>query len=241
MQTSLYVALSGQVALERRMETLARNVANMNTAGYRADEVTFESIMAQAGRETVAYASSGQTHISRRPGGLTKTEGPLDLAVDGEAWFSFQGPRGQVYTRDGRFTMNANGELRTMAGHPVLDPGGAPIQLNPDGGAPVVGRDGVITQGGQQAGVVGLFTIPDGARLTRHDNSGVIPDQRAQAVVDFSRNGVVQGFVEGANINPVMEMAKLVMVTRTFEAATAAVNEAAQAQQEATRTLGDPR
>ncbi len=241
MQSSLYVSLSGQVALERRMQTLARNVANMNTVGYRADEVTFEAVLAQAGRDPIAFASAGETFISRRTGGLTKTDGPLDLAVDGEAWFSFQTPKGVVYTRDGRMTMDANGELRTVAGHPVLDAGGAPVQLNANGGPPVIARDGTITQGDQQAGVLGLFLIPADAKLSRFENSGVIPDKRVEAVADFSRNGVVQGFVEGANVNPVMEMAKLVMVTRAFESAASAVEEASRAQQDAIRTLGDPR
>jgi flagellar basal-body rod protein FlgF len=241
MQSSLYVSLSGQLALERRMETLARNLANMNTVGYRADGVTFEAVMAQTGRDSVAFATAGETFISRRAGGLTKTESPLDVAVDGEAWFAFQTPRGLVYTRDGRMTMDANGELRNVGGHPIVDPAGAPIQLNPTGGAPVVSRDGVISQDGQQAGVIGLFTIAPEAKLSRFENSGVVPDRRAEPVVDFARNGVVQGFVEGSNVNPVLEMSRLIMVTRAFESATAAVNEAAQAQQEATRTLGDPR
>ncbi len=241
MQSSLYVALSGQVALERRMETLARNVANMNTAGYRADEITFEAVLAQTGRDPVAFASAGQSYISRRPGGMTKTDGALDLAIDGEAWFGFQTPRGIVYTRDGRLTMDVNGELRTVGGHPVIDAGGAPIQINPAGGKPVVSRDGAISQDGQQTGTLGLFTIAKDAKLSRFENSGVIPDRRADPVIDFSRTGVVQGFLEGSNVNPVMEMAKLMMVTRAFESATAAVNEAAQTQQEATRTLGDPR
>jgi len=241
MQSSLYVALSGQVALEKRMQTLARNVANMSTAGYRADEITFEAVLAQAGRDPVAFASAGETYISRQPGGLTKTDSPLDLAVDGQGWFAFQTPGGVAYTRDGRMTMDGQGNLRTVAGYQVLDAGGAPLQLNPAGGPPVVTRDGAVSQGGQQAGIVGLFSIPQDAKLSRFENSGVIPDRRAEPVNDFSRNGVVQGFVEGANVNPVMEMAKLVMVTRAFESASSAVDEAARAQLEATRTLGDPR
>ncbi len=85
MQSGLYVALSGQVALERRLQTIAANVANMNTVGYRADGVSFEAQMAKAGDSVVAFAGSGTDFISRQSGGITKTGNPLDVAVQGSA------------------------------------------------------------------------------------------------------------------------------------------------------------
>ena len=84
MQNGLYVALSAQVALERRLETIADNVANMNTVGYRATGVSFESEMTRAGDARVSYASSGSDYISRRLGGLIETDNSLDFAVQGD-------------------------------------------------------------------------------------------------------------------------------------------------------------
>ncbi len=84
MQNGLYVALSAQVALEQRLETIADNVANMNTVGYRATGVSFESEMARAGDARLSYASSGSNFISRRLGGLIKTDNSLDFAVQGD-------------------------------------------------------------------------------------------------------------------------------------------------------------
>jgi len=239
MQPSIYVALSGQVALERRMETIARNVANMNTVGYRADEVTFEQLLSSAGKDPVSFASAGETFVSRNAGGLSQTGNLLDFAVDGSAFFAFEGPNGPVYTRDGRFTIDQNGQLLTTTGYRVLDAGLAPIQLDPDAGPPVASRDGMLQQNGVQVGALGLFAIPEAARLARFENSGVVPDLPAEPVLDFVGNGVAQGFTEGANVNPVLEMTRLIMVSRAFDGVSKTIEQAEQAQSSAIRTLGE--
>src|SRR5579883_3018620 len=113
MQSGLYVSLSGQVALERRLETIASNVANTNTVGYRADGVSFAAELAKAGDQQVAFASSGQSFISRVAGPLTRTGNPLDLAVQGDGWFAIQTPNGIAYTRDGRMQLTESGALQT--------------------------------------------------------------------------------------------------------------------------------
>jgi flagellar basal-body rod protein FlgF len=238
MQSGLYVALSGQVALERRLQTIATNVANMNTAGYRADGVSFEALMAKTGGASVAFADKGTDFISRRMGGVSKTENPLDVAVQGDAWLAIKTPGGTAYTRDGRMTVNESGELTTLNGYPVLDAGGAAILVDPSAGAPDIARDGMISQKGTQVGALGLFTIDANAKLTRYDNSGVIPDKPADAVLDFTANGVVQGFVEGSNVNPIMEMTKLIAVSRAFDGITAATEKSESSMTDAIKTLG---
>ncbi len=239
MQSSIYVGLSSQLVLEKRMETLARNVANMNTAGFRAEEVKFSTFLSKKGPDAVSFASAGETYISRLQGGLDKTGNPLDVAVEGEGWLAINTPAGTVYTRDGRMKMTPQGELRTLSDHPVLDAGGAPMQLDAEGGPPVIARDGMIWQGNQQVGAIGLFSIDPAAKLQRHDNSGVIPDRTATPILDFVRNGVRQGFVEGSNVNPIREMTKLIAVTRAFESAANAIDKGEKAVDGAIRSLGE--
>lgn len=238
MSSGMYVALSGQLALERRLETIANNVANMNTSGYRAEGVKFDSVMSRAGGIDVAFASEGESYISRNPGPMMPTGGPLDVAVQGDGWLALETPAGMAYTRDGRLHLSEEGELRSVAGYRVLDRGGAPILIDPGAGAVTITDDGMITQGERQAGALGLFLIPEQARLTRHDNSAVIPDLPAEAVVDMVGNGVRQGFVEGANVNPIQEMTRLIAVTRAFDAAASALKEQEETAQQAIRTLG---
>jgi flagellar basal-body rod protein FlgF len=238
MQTGLYVALSAQIALQQRLDTIAGNVANAGTVGYRAEEVKFESFLSQAGADPVAFASTGETYLSRKAGELVKTDNPLDVAVRGEGWLSIATPAGPVYTRDGRMRMADSGELQTLNGYPVLDVGGAPIVLDPTAGPPQIASDGMITQGKQQLGAIGIFHIDEHAKLARFENSGVIPDRPAEPVLDFASNGVAQGFVERANVNPVLEMAHLIMVTRAFDSVTATITETEGSLQSAIKDLG---
>jgi flagellar basal-body rod protein FlgF len=238
MQPSLYVSLSGQIALQKRLDTIANNVANAGTAGYRGEEVRFESILSEASRDPTAYSSTGETFLSRRNGGFVETGNRLDVAIKGDGFLAITTPAGQVYTRDGRMKMSDQGELQTLNGHPVLDAGGAPLQLDPNGGEVSIAPDGTVTQNGRQLGALGLFTIAKDARLQRYENSGVVPDIPAEPALDFSRNGVAQGFVEQSNVNPVSEITKLIMVSRTFEAVTSAMSQVDDRQRDSIRTLG---
>jgi flagellar basal-body rod protein FlgF len=238
MQSGLYVGLSGQIALEKRLETIANNVANMNTVGYRADGVTFAAELARAGDDRVAFASTGNAFISRQNGAMTRTDNPLDVAVQGDGWLAIQTPGGIAYTRDGRMKLTDTGQLQTVNGYQVLDAGGAPIAVDPDAGAPTIAGDGMITQDNKQVSAIGLFLIPDDARLTRAANSGVIPDKPATPVLDFSQNGIVQGSIEESNVNPIMEMSKLITVTRSFDSINSAMNQSESSLQDAIKTLG---
>lgn len=223
MQSSLYVALSGQVALQRRLDTIANNVANMNTGGFRAEEVSFSTILSKTGATPTAFATSGENYISRRTGELTNTGNPLDIAVQGDAWFAVQTPGGVAYTRDGRMHMDPTGALLSVNNYPLLDAGGSGILLDPNAGPPVIAQDGMISQNGQQFGAVGLYSLADSARLSRYDNSAVRSDQPGTPVLDFTANGVVQGMSEGSNVNPVLEMSKMIDVSREFESASNAI------------------
>lgn len=238
MQNSLYVALSSQIALEKRLDTLADNVANANTVGFRATNVKFEDFVYGSGEKGIDYVTPGETYLSRESGPMRETGNPYDFAVQGEAWFGIQTPAGTVMTRDGRFTMLDTGALVTLEGYPVLDAGGAAILLDPRGGAPTAGADGVLQQNGVQVGAVGLFEFNPGPNFTRYGNSGVVPDTPPQAVVDRSDVGLVQGFVEESNVNPVKEMTRLIMVQRAFENAAALIRANETTFSEAVKTLG---
>lgn len=238
MQSGLYVSLSGQLAMQRRIETIADNVANASTAGFRAEQVRFDTVLSQTSLDPVSFASRGATHLSRNSGELVRTDNPLDVAVEGNAWLAIGTPGGQVYTRDGRMRMNEEGELRTLNGHPVLDVGGAAVMVDPNAGPPSIARDGTITQGNWRVGVLGLYEIDERATLRRYENSGVIPDRAATPLLDFTKAGVAQGYVERANVNPVQEMSTLIMMSRAFEALSNALNEADTTMKEAVKTLG---
>ena len=238
MENSLSVALSAQVALETRLNTIADNVANANTVGFRATNVKFEDIVFGTGDKAMDYVSQGDTYLSQATGALRETGNPFDFAIQGDAWFAIQTPAGTVMTRDGRFVMRETGDLVTLEGHPVLDAGGAAIQLNPRDGAPTAGADGSLRQNGELLGAIGLFQFDPGPNFTRYGNSGIVPDQPPQPIVDRGDVGVVQGFVEDSNVNPVKEMTRLIMVQRAFENVAALVRANESTYTDAIKTLG---
>jgi len=238
MQDSLYVALSAQVALERRLTTIADNVANAGTVGFRATQVKFEDVVTGAGGRSLSFVQTGGTYLSAAKGGFRETGNPFDFAIRGDAWFSVQSPDGPIMTRDGRFSLTQEGTLVSTEGYPVLDPGGAPIQIEAAGGPIKVSPDGFIRQDGQQVGAIGLFEFTPPENFQRYGNSGVVPPGAPEPVVDLQSAGVAQGFLEDANVNPVLEMSRLIMVQRAFESATAAIRQTESTFGEAVKTLG---
>jgi flagellar basal-body rod protein FlgF len=240
VQGALQVGLSAQIALRDRLETIAHNMANVSTPGFRAEQSKFDQAVARlgAGKAPVAFVEAKDPYLSRLSGGVTKTDGPLDVAVLGEAYISLDTPQGQVFTRDGRMFLSPTGMMVSVEGYPVLDIGGAPLQLNPGGSAPVIARDGMISQDGRQVGAIGLFAIDPEARLQRGPNSGVIPDRPPTAALDFARNGVIQGFIENSNVSGVSELSRLIAVERMFENVVNTVGAAESSTVDAIRTLG---
>ena len=237
MQNGLYIALSAQVSLQRRLDTIAANVANVNTPGYRAEGVTFQEEVAKAGDNRLSYVTSGENFVSRQAGPLIRTGNSLDIAIQGDGWFAVNDNGKTIYTRDGRMQISETGALQNVNGAAVLDAGGAPIQLDPAGGAPAIAGDGMITQGGRQVGAVGLFMLDD-VKLTRAGDSGFTTDKPGTVALDFTRNSVVQGAIEGANVNPVEEMTRLIALQRNFENVANEVNQTEGSLQDAIKSLG---
>jgi flagellar basal-body rod protein FlgF len=235
VSTATYVAISAQIAMERRLEAIASNVANVNTAGYRAVGVRFSTELTQAGQ--VNFTSPGETYVVRAQGPISHTGNDLDVAVDGDGWFGLETPSGTVYTRDGRFQMTANGDLQSVNGYSVLDSGGSPITLDASAGPVAIAENGAISQGGKRLGVIGLFTLPADATLTRHDNSAVASDKPADPVEDMTANSIRQGYIEGSNVNPIVEMTRLIEAARAFDQATTAIDQNDQVSEEAIKTL----
>ena len=237
MKVDFPVALSGQMALVKQLDSIANNVANSRTVGFRAEGLRFSTIVSHSGPRPISYASLGETFISRKTGAIVKTGNILDIAVQGKGWFGIQTPTGTAYTRDGRFKIIPDGSLQTLTGYPVLDVSGAPIQLDAKAGPPQISTDGMITQNKKQIGAIGLFKIPTDAKLIRFVTSSIKTKASVTRIVEFSTDGVLQGFVEQSNVNAVMEMSHLIEVSRAFDMLNTLTNNSERTALEAIKTL----
>lgn len=238
METSLYAGLSGQAAMEWRLATIANNVANAGTAGFRAEGVHFSSIVSRTSPFLTSFATEGAAHVDPSSGGLVKTGNPLDAAIQGQGFMALQTPQGTVYTRDGRMQMLPTGDLVSLNGHAVLDLSGSPLTLDPSGGPPNISRDGMLFQGGRQIGAIGLFEVDLTKGYARYENSGFAVRAQAVPVEDFARNGFVQGFIEESNVNPILEMTHLIAVQRAFEAISSGMEQRDSTLRDTIQALG---
>lgn len=237
MENGIYVSLSAQVSRVERLTTIAQNIANSQTVGFRGSEIRFEELVRDISGEETSFSSEGVEYLDSTQGALEQTGNPLDFAVRGNAWFGVQTPAGPVVTRDGRFSITNQGQLVTLSGLPVLDPGGAPIQLDPAAGEPQVGDDGFIRQGGRQIGAIGLFAFDPPADFRRFGDSGILVGGELQPVVDDASVGVVQGYVEQSNVDPLHEITQLIMVQRSFEQAASLMETSEQSVEQLIRAF----
>ena len=237
-EPSSYVALSGQIAMERRLVTIANNVANATTPGYRAESVQFSTIMSATAPFSTAFATEGAQHVDPRSGGLVKTGNSLDVAIQGDGFMAIQTPQGIGYTRDGRMQMLPTGDLVTLNGHAVLDISGSPLSINSGGGAVEISRDGMLRQDGRSVGALGLFSIDLAKGYSRYENSAFMPQAAAEQIDDFTRNGVVQGLIEESNVNPVLEITRLIAVQRAFEAISSSMEQRDTTLRDSIQALG---
>ncbi len=236
----MLVALQSQRILQRRMEIAANNLANMNTTGFKADSLVAEETARRPARAAdrphdIHFARDITVARDMRAGAVTVTGEPFDFALEGEGFFIVQGPEGPLYTRDGAFTLTGEGRLVTSDGRAVLNQGGSAIVIDAQGGTPTVTADGAITVGGQAVGQIGVATFARPGALERV--GGNLLDARGQQAGGFEGR-VVQGALEGSNVEPVLELTRLIQISRAYESAAKFVNQTDELRQRSLERLG---
>lgn len=214
MENAIYATLGRQSGLLREMQTIANNIANMSTSGFKSESVLFEEHIAALGQNdslSMAHASPRDTSFFQ--GGLTQTLGTFDLAIEGEGFFMVETENGPRLTRAGNFTPDTNGDLVTADGHRVLDAGGAPVFVPTGAGSISIGGDGTVSADGQPLGQIGIYTAnqttlirEDGVRFSFTEDP--IPAENAR---------VLQGYLEDSNVTPVVQIARMIEVQRAYE------------------------
>jgi flagellar basal-body rod protein FlgF len=236
MQNALYVGLSRQIALHREMDVIANNLANMDTNGFKADGVTFEEYLATKARVDRAAPADQRVAFVRESGSITdfsqgtlqQTGGALDLAIRGDGYFVVETPQGERYTRNGSFSLNEKGELVNQQGYRVRGQNG-PLQFDQQDNSITFAREGTITAiNGNQNQVIERGKI----RLVRFDNQNSLVregnglysagGQAPQNVKETT--SIVQGSLEKSNVNPIIEMSRMLEVMRAYQSLAGMMN-----------------
>jgi flagellar basal-body rod protein FlgF len=228
MENALLVGLSRQTVLERQLDVLANNIANVNTVGFKADESLFEEYLSSGAHEDnfkgtdrrISYVQDRGTFHNFSQGPAQATSNPLDVAIDGAGFLAIQAPGGERYTRDGNLQINNVGQLVNQAGNPVLGTAG-PIVFQPTDHDINISPDGTVTvlEGTSHVdsirGKLRLVSFADAQTLLKQGNN-LYSTQDGTGAQQDTKSTVRQGFVEKSNVNVVSEMANMIQVTRAY-------------------------
>lgn len=230
MDSGYYAACTALVARTQALDTVANNIANASTVGFRAERNLFSSVLADAGSSSTAplspvinsYGILSGTMADVTQGTLETTGNDMDLAIEGKGYFSVQTANGPMYTRNGAFQVSSKGQMVTAAGDPVLGDKG-PI-LIPNGSKISISADGTISSEGAVLGKVKIVEFPLGTELANAGNSLYSAPQGVKALAVAKDSTVRQGALEGSNVNAVSSMIELVEAQRNAEMAQRALS-----------------
>jgi flagellar basal-body rod protein FlgF len=252
MENALLIGLSRQITLERQIDVISNNVANVNTNGYKADKSQFQEYLSPVahadnfiGRDRlVSYVQDRATWHDFGAGAIEQTGNPLDVALDGNSFLAVQTPAGERYTRDGGLQINSQGQLTTTDGNLVLGTGG-PITFQPNDSDITISSDGTITVR------EGVNTLTDAVRGKLRIANFAAPQQllKEGANLYSSPAGVTaqadttsrvrQGFIEKSNVSSVVEMSHLIEASRAYTSIAGMVQQQSDTRRNAIEKLAD--
>jgi flagellar basal-body rod protein FlgF len=229
MQNALLVGLSRQMALSRELDVVSNNIANIDTTGYKADNAAFTEYLMPGARDgefrgrdqRLSFVEDRATWIDLSPGSIQHTGNPLDVAIDGRGYLVVQTPRGQRYTRAGSLSINAAGQLVTAGGDQVIGNGG-PITFQQGDRDVAISPSGIITvrEGNGTAsatrGALQIVTFDQTQRLQKDGDSTFMAPAGVNPVPATPATQVVQGALEKSNVRAVVEMARMIEITRSY-------------------------
>lgn len=221
MDITTSLATSRLVAQERAIDVTANNLANANTPGYRTERVQFSDwIDRQAGTapppggKAIAYTQDRATYRESQPGALAHTGNPFDLALAGDGYFTVATRNGPRLTRDGRFGPMPDGTIADSSGNALLDINGQPVRISPADTQIAISGDGTVSSENGQIAKIGVVQPGDPMKLKAEGATRFVSESPTAPV---AAPGLVQGAVEESNVQPVLELTRMMTTERQFQ------------------------
>ncbi|MFQ5972032.1 MAG: flagellar basal-body rod protein FlgF [Alphaproteobacteria bacterium] len=235
MSSAGYISLSRQMALQNQLDIIAHNIANSTTSGFQGQAALFTEFLAQAQNgETLSYIHDRGMVRNTQPGALEPTASPLDVAIEGQGYFVVETEEGPRYTRDGAFRLDADGQLVTSAGAPVMSEGDLPIIFAPGESDIQISADGTVSTENGEIGKLRIVTFEDEQDMRPLGSALLSTDQIPLEAPDAR---VLQGVLEGSNVRPVVEITRMIDVMRTYQATARMIESENERQRRALQLL----
>ena len=242
MENAQLINLSRQIALRRQMDVVANNMANINTTGFKAQEILFEEWVSPVARDQdftgadqkLSFTEDWATMTDMAPGALAQTGSPLDVGLEGDGFFVVETPVGERWTRSGAFQLNTDGLLVDLSGNPVMGEGGQ-ITFDATETEFEIAADGTIMTPAGSKGKLRIVEFDDPRVLTR-EGENLYSGGEPLANVETR---AVQGFIERSNVSGVTEMAEMIRVNRAYQTLASIMEREDQLRSTAIRRLGD--
>ncbi len=220
MESTSIIALTRQGGLRRQMSVIANNIANMNTTGFKSEKMMFTEYLVRSpsserlGGDRISYVRDIATMRDTTEGPLVPTGNPLDVAIRGDGYLVVKTSTGDKYTRNGNFRMDNTGQLVTQAGDSVLSDSGQPFFFSPEDSSITISRDGTVSTENGTLGRLKVVSFENKQDL-RNINGGLLTTDKKPIAV--ANPNVVQNMLEGSNVQPILEMTKMIGVQRSYE------------------------
>lgn len=236
------VSLSRQIALQRQMDVVANNMANINTTGFKAEDVLFEEYVMPVARDRdfpatdqpLSYTQDWATVHNMAPGAMMQTGNPLDVALQGPGFLVVETPAGERFSRSGAMVINAQGTLTDMNGNPVLGDGG-PIQFDATDTDISIAADGSVLTSNGAKGRLRVVEFADVQAATREGDNLWAGENPVAA----TNTRLMGGALERSNVSGVSEMAQMIRVSRSYQSLASLMQRQDELRSNAIRRLGD--
>jgi flagellar basal-body rod protein FlgF len=241
IENAQLISLSRQIALQRRMDVMANNMANINTTGFKGENILFEEYLMPVARhndfptldQPLSYVQDWATVHDMSAGAFMHTGNELDLALNGNGFFAVETPVGERYTRSGAFQLSNTGVLVDLSGNPVMGVGGQ-FQFGAEEVGISIAPDGTVSS---SAGVKGQLRMVEFANTEELVRSGENLFAGGTPLAETT-TVAMQGYLERSNVSGVAEMADMIRITRSYESISSLTKKQDELRRDAIQRLG---
>lgn len=239
MHNSLLVGLTAQMTLRRNMEIVSNNLANVSTSGFKRETPAFEELIVpveadSAQMRKISFVRDWGVIRDMSGGPMQQTGAPLDVAIEGDGFMVVRTPAGERFTRDGHFQLDASGKIVNPDGFPVLSEGGE-ITIPPGETSIRIGQDGTVSTPQGIIGKIRVVSLPHAS--LRKEGGNLYRSDQQPAPAAGAR--VVQGAIERSNVQPVVEMTRMIEIMRAYQSSTETLNATDDIIRRAVQRLGE--